>query len=100
METTSQWIRKDSLFLVTLGEYDDYRVWGVYKANMDIDITALHSEYMTLYPEEGEEHRFNSEQFLEWLEYTKEACRELEYVEFYLGSYSTASFEIRDPRSD
>ena len=55
-------IKKDTLILLTYGAYSEYGIEELCRVMLDTDIVTLHTEYMTLYPDQ-----FNHYQFIEWL---------------------------------
>lgn len=87
-------ILKDTIFLLTRGEYSDYDAITLCKASIDIDIMALRGEYMALHPEQNYDYKFDVYQFVKWIIVDKEICQELDYQEWHLGSYATADFSI------
>lgn len=87
-------IKKGSMFLLTDGEYSDYEAITLCKATTDIDVMALRAEYMALYPEQNKDYSFRESQFCKWLVVDKKVCKELDYFEWHLGSYSKADFSL------
>jgi len=79
-------IPKGTVFLVTQGEYSDYRVNGLYQANHDLDEAALFAEYPYrhkwpyIYEHEG------SVEFEDWLEAAGHISP-VEHWGWHLGDY-------------
>ena len=87
-------IKKGSIILVTDGEYSDYETIMFCKAIADIDVIALRSEYMALYPEQKKPYSFEEFNFCKWLVVDKKICEELNCFEWNLGGYAEADFSI------
>ena len=87
-------IKKGSIFLVTEGAYSDYQTDMLCKAITDIDVMALQSEYLALYPKQSKDFSFDEYQFCEWLVDDKKVCKMLEYSEWHLGDYSEIDFSV------
>ena len=93
-------IKKGSIFLVTEGEYPDWQVDMLRKIDMlceaiiDIDVMALRSEYLVLYPEQSSAFLFNESQFCKWLVIDKKACKKIDYFDWQLGEYPDVDFSV------
>lgn len=87
-------IKKGSFFALTNGCYSDYEMVTICKATQDIDVSALHDEYLSLRPEQAKEFRFKDDEFIKWLIVDKKVCKELDYFEWHLGNYSDGEFSL------
>ncbi len=85
-----------TLFVITDGEYDDYGIRTLCKAEVDIDIDALQLEYLGKYPSNAADYEFQEDLFILWL-IEKEYASELEMHELHIGSYGIINLEYSDP---
>ena len=90
-------IEKESLFFITHGGHGEYEVLKLCKAIADIDVMALKSEYLGIYPDQ--EDIPDRGRFIEWLK-EKRVCVELSYFEWYLGEHGYANFWVTPPREN
>ena len=92
-------IKKGELFILTSGEYSDYDLMAVCRADEDIDIEALGDEYLQSRPEERKRYHFGQYRFAKWLLVDKRVITEVPYKEWHTGSYSM-DFTLLDSADD
>ena len=83
-------IAKDTIILLSSGEYSDYSITGLAKATQDIDPNSLKDEYVSLYPDQMGNYSFSESKFIEFLK-EKKLLEGLPFTEWYLSSYSRIS---------
>ncbi len=86
-------IKKDDIFLVTIGEYSSYYVQTMLKAKTDVNIEELKKDFDKLWQDKFKDRddiwRFNVyTEFLRFLVVNKDLFDELQYKELYLGGYN------------
>lgn len=87
-------ISKGTTFLLSKGEYSNYDILTICRADADIDTDVCLGEYLKLHPEQVEGYGFRFFTFAKWLIADKKLVTELEYAEWHMGGYSTAKFEV------
>jgi len=92
-------IKKGTMFIISSGEYEDYKVMTICRAKADIDPKALYAEYIQVDQQSAEDTISGFGAFAKWMIVDKRLCEELDYTELYLGSIR--SFELEEiPRPD
>jgi hypothetical protein len=89
-ESRMMLIPAGSLLTITLREYSDYSVIGVFRAMADIDPDRVRGQWLQDHPDEREECCFEEYKFLAWIA----ACgliQPLECYEWHLGNYGCIS---------
>lgn len=83
-------IPKGALLTATSGEFSDYQIRGVFRAEKDIPIEALLAQYLADNPSEKGDYHFREAVFLGCLNRSGYLAAEPCY-ELFLGSYSRAA---------
>ena len=86
-------IKSGELVVLTRGEYSEYRIVDIGKANFDLNVDELLLEYLNLYPQQKEKYRLDQNKFLFWLLEDKNILTDLCYKEFCVGD-SLENIEI------
>lgn len=74
-------IKKDTLFLLTSGVYEEYAVWGLFKALMDIDLEKVTATCKKDDPDNADTIRFG-----EWI-VNKKIAERVDAIELHTGDY-------------
>lgn len=90
-------IPKGALIAVTEGEYSDYQCMTLVVALADLNIKSLKDRYLSTYPKQTEEYRFQEYQFIAWL-VLEGLVEEQDYTEWHLGSYGMGNFRAGPSR--
>lgn len=84
-------IEKDTVIMISSGEYSDYNAYGLCRVLKDINYDDVREEYASIYPEEVmSRFVFKEENFINFLK-DKKLLEDVPYSEWYLGGYSTFS---------
>jgi len=79
-----------NVFTITMGEYSDYNVDGVYMAVVDIEPDALLKQWLSEHPEQTESYRFEHSKFLLRL-LTQNVMKLMHSFEWHITDYSSWS---------
>ena len=83
-------VREGETVVVTSGEYDDYTIMGLYRANRELDVTTLLRNYPTI----EDRKTYNESLFLKKL-IEENYLTNVSHVELYLGDGYKCEAEIR-----
>ena len=89
-------IRKDTLFLMTSGDYSSYSIHGLCRAMQDIDLAVLEQEYLECHPELNRPFLADEYRFMKWVIVDKQLAEELEYQELALDRYDSLHSTLHD----
>lgn len=81
-------MKKDSILLITTGDYSDYYVQGLFKVIKEINKITVVSEFNEACPAVGRDDR--QSKFLAWLA-ASGYVEDIEHEEWHIGSYGQVS---------
>jgi hypothetical protein len=82
------------LLLLSYGEYSDYGIQALVRANVDFDVQTLREQYLIEFPDERKEYSFTVSKFTGWL-VRKGFVQDEQHREFHLGEYDCFEIEER-----
>lgn len=91
-----------TLVVLTWGEYSDYDMLALCRAETDIDTDALAQEFIAMRKDaaaDSDEYvstRFSRFAFLKWLVVDKKVLSDQSYAEWHLGSYGDYDGTVTD----
>jgi predicted ATP-binding protein involved in virulence len=80
-------VKKGDIVLCSSGEYSDYSIMSVGRANKDFNTDELKAEYLSINPEEKKDYSFVDSKFIKWLVVDKELLEEITYTEWHISDY-------------
>jgi hypothetical protein len=81
-------IPKDTLVLLSSGEYSDYSLEGLYITTSDLYPEKIRNDYINEYPEQTDTYMFKESTFKEYL-LKNNYVKPMGCTEWYMGSYSS-----------
>jgi hypothetical protein len=83
-------IKTGELFLMTTGQYSDYDVKVLCRANTNINTSAVVDEYLVDHPEEAQDYHFGEFAFINWVINETKKADEVTAWEWHFSAYDTA----------
>jgi len=80
-----QTVKKDTILIITSGDYSNYGIETVIIANKNFDLKKIGYEYLTQFPDEKENISVNK--FIKWLVVDKKLVNEISYSELWIKKY-------------
>jgi hypothetical protein len=84
-------IKTGELFLMTTGEYSDYEVKVLCRANTNINTRAVVDEYLADHPEQARDYGFEDFAFVNWIINETRKADEVTVWEWHFSAYNTTS---------
>lgn len=89
-------IKKNTLFIFTIGSFDNEVSEGLVQAKVDINVDSLKEEYLSEYCKQAIDSQFDYYAFIQWLYSTKKVIKKVKYLDWYLGYQRNASFLLQE----
>jgi hypothetical protein len=76
-------VKSGEFLLFTEGEYSDYHIVALGRANCDFDLTKTRLEFIVKYPDQNSRWIFSQSKFFSYLVNERQMLIEIDYEEIY-----------------